>query len=140
MADGGLPIPVHRCIIAALSPFFYDLVRGSRGDGLLLSALPGGGGGGGEGTGRPRYKVEELVSGGRVGREAFLEFMRTSTRASSGPRRTTWCPVLIMRARTTPARRPSGSPSSSCMPREPSRSLISSRCSSDGFLTLLTRL
>ncbi|KAM0858512.1 hypothetical protein ACQ4PT_047783 [Festuca glaucescens] len=77
MADGGPPIPVHRCILAARSPFFYNLVRGSRGDGLHLSAsVAGGGGGGGEGTGRPQYKMEELVPGGRVGREAFLEFRR----------------------------------------------------------------
>jgi regulatory protein NPR1 len=75
MADGGPPIPVHRCILAARSPFFCEFIRRSRGDGLL-SASAGAGGGGGKGTGRPRYKMEELVPGGRVGREAFLEFMR----------------------------------------------------------------
>lgn len=80
MADGGPPVPVHRCILAARSPFFYDLVRGTRrgggGDGLLLSAAISGGGSG-EGTGRrPRYKMEDLVPGRRVGREAFLEFTR----------------------------------------------------------------
>jgi regulatory protein NPR1 len=79
MADGGPPVPVHRCILAARSPFFYDLVRGTpRREGLLLSAAISGGGGEGTGTGsrRPRYKMEELVPGGRVGREAFLEFTR----------------------------------------------------------------
>uniref|UniRef100_A0ACD5VHH3 Uncharacterized protein n=1 Tax=Avena sativa TaxID=4498 RepID=A0ACD5VHH3_AVESA len=76
MADGGSPIPVHRCILAARSPFFYEFVRGSRGDGLLSSSVAGGSGGGGEGTGRPLYKMEQLVPGGRVGREALLEFMR----------------------------------------------------------------
>lgn len=76
MADGAPPIPVHRCILAARSPFFYDFIRRSRGDGLLSASVAGGGGGAGEGTGRPQYKMEELVPGGRVGREAFLEFMR----------------------------------------------------------------
>uniref|UniRef100_A0A0D9V652 BTB domain-containing protein n=1 Tax=Leersia perrieri TaxID=77586 RepID=A0A0D9V652_9ORYZ len=67
IGDGGPPVPVHRCILAARSTFFYDLFA-ARGRGA--------GGGGGEGGkrsgGRPRYKMEELVAGGRVGRDAFL--------------------------------------------------------------------
>ncbi|KQK09934.1 BTB/POZ domain and ankyrin repeat-containing protein NPR2 [Brachypodium distachyon] len=79
MADGGPLVPVHRCILAARSPFFHEFFaargRGNSGDGPP-SASAAGVGGGGEGTGRPRYKMEELVPGGRVGREAFLGFMR----------------------------------------------------------------
>ncbi|VAH80206.1 unnamed protein product [Triticum turgidum subsp. durum] len=80
MADGGPPIPVHRCILAARSPFFHDLfrARGSRSDGAVTasaSASATSGGAGGDVTGRPQYKMEDLVPGGRVGREAFLAFM-----------------------------------------------------------------
>ncbi|KAL5220536.1 hypothetical protein ABZP36_025249 [Zizania latifolia] len=76
VADGGSPVPVHRCILAARSAFFYDLFagrgRGGRSDGAAAAA---GGCGGVERTGRPRYKMEELVPGGRVGREAFLSLL-----------------------------------------------------------------
>ncbi|KAF7030906.1 hypothetical protein CFC21_042342 [Triticum aestivum] len=80
VADGGPPIPVHRCILAARSPFFHDLfrARGSRSDGAVTasaSASATSGGAGGDVTGRPQYKMEDLVPGGRVGREAFLAFM-----------------------------------------------------------------
>ncbi|KAK3162054.1 hypothetical protein QOZ80_1BG0084750 [Eleusine coracana subsp. coracana] len=73
--DGGPPVPIHRCILAARSPFFYDLfaARGrgeaaARGD---AAANGTGEAGEGAGSGRPRYKMEELVPEGRVGREAF---------------------------------------------------------------------
>ncbi|KAF0919192.1 hypothetical protein E2562_028478 [Oryza meyeriana var. granulata] len=76
VADGGPAVPVHRCILAARSAFFYDLFasrgRGGRGDGAAAAAN---GGAGGERTGRPRYKMEELVPGGRVGRDAFLSLL-----------------------------------------------------------------
>lgn len=78
VADSGPPIPVHRCILAARSSFFHDLfrARASRSDGAVTaSASATGGGAGGDVTGRPQYKMEDLVPGGRVGREAFLAFM-----------------------------------------------------------------
>ncbi|VAH64352.1 unnamed protein product [Triticum turgidum subsp. durum] len=78
VADGGPPIPVHRCILAVRSSFFHDLfrARGSRSDGAVTaSASATGGGAGGDVNGRPQYKMEDLVPGGRVGREAFLAFM-----------------------------------------------------------------
>lgn len=78
--DGGPPVPIHRCILAARSPFFYNLfaARGrggaaARGDD---AAAPGSGAAAEAGAGgRPRYKMEELVPGGRVGREAFQAFL-----------------------------------------------------------------
>ncbi|KAG2591950.1 BTB/POZ domain and ankyrin repeat-containing protein NPR2-like [Panicum virgatum] len=76
--DGGPPVAVHRCILAARSAFFYDLfaARGrggaARGD---VAAAAAGGTGEGAASGRPRYKMEELVPGGRVGREAFQAFL-----------------------------------------------------------------
>ncbi|TVU34996.1 hypothetical protein EJB05_16858 [Eragrostis curvula] len=76
--DGGPPVPVHRCILAARSPFFYELFakRGRGGPTAGGDAAAGTGGSGeGAGSGRPRYKMEELVPGGRVGREAFLAFL-----------------------------------------------------------------
>nr|BAJ86173.1 predicted protein [Hordeum vulgare subsp. vulgare]BAJ94508.1 predicted protein [Hordeum vulgare subsp. vulgare]BAK03697.1 predicted protein [Hordeum vulgare subsp. vulgare] len=81
VADGGPPIPVHRCILGARSSFFKDLfrARGNRTDGAVTasaSASATGGGAGGDVTGRPQYKMEDLVPGGRVGREAFLGLMR----------------------------------------------------------------
>ncbi|KAM3332758.1 hypothetical protein ACQJBY_028109 [Aegilops geniculata] len=78
VADGGPPIPVHRCILAARSSFFHELfrARGSRSDGAVTASVSAtGGGAGGDVTGRPHYKMEDLVPGGRVGREAFLAFM-----------------------------------------------------------------
>ncbi|KAG8078081.1 hypothetical protein GUJ93_ZPchr0007g3359 [Zizania palustris] len=76
LADGGPPVPVHRCILAARSAFFYDLFagrgRGGRSDG---AAATGDGCGGGERTGRPRYKMEDLVPGGLVGRDSFLSLL-----------------------------------------------------------------
>ncbi|KAL5226410.1 hypothetical protein ABZP36_014675 [Zizania latifolia] len=74
VADGGPPVPVHRCILAARSAFFYDLFAG-RGRGGRSDGAASGGGGGGERAGRPRYKMEELVPEGRVGREAFLSIL-----------------------------------------------------------------
>ncbi|KAG8055279.1 hypothetical protein GUJ93_ZPchr0001g30527 [Zizania palustris] len=74
VADGGPPVPVHRCILAARSAFFYELFAG-RGRGGSSDGAASGGGGGGERAGRPRYKMEELVPGGRVGREAFLSIL-----------------------------------------------------------------
>ncbi|KAJ1285558.1 hypothetical protein BS78_03G288600 [Paspalum vaginatum] len=75
--DGGPPVPIHRCILAARSPFFYDLfaARG-RGGAARPDATAGAGGAvEGDASGRPRYKMEELVPGGRVGREAFQAFL-----------------------------------------------------------------
>jgi regulatory protein NPR1 len=71
--DGGPPVPVHRCILAVRSPFFYDLFA-ARGRGGAAAGT--GGAAEGAGSGRPRYKMEDLVPGGRVGREAFQAFLR----------------------------------------------------------------
>ncbi|EEC71545.1 hypothetical protein OsI_03882 [Oryza sativa Indica Group] len=77
VADGGPPVPVHRCILAARSTFFENLfaARGRGGDGAAGGGGGGGGGGGERTGGRPRYKMEELVPGGRVGRDAFLSLL-----------------------------------------------------------------
>ncbi|KAL6616122.1 hypothetical protein ACP70R_038392 [Stipagrostis hirtigluma subsp. patula] len=80
VADGGPPVPVHRCILAARSAFFYDLFAArARGGAARVDASGAGAGAGGAGegagSGRPRYKMEELVPGGRVGREAFQAFL-----------------------------------------------------------------
>jgi len=78
MPDGGPPVAVHRCILSARSAFFYDLfaARGrggaARGDTVAAAA---GGAGEGAASGRARYKMDELVPGGRVGREAFQAFL-----------------------------------------------------------------
>jgi regulatory protein NPR1 len=75
--DGGPPIAVHRCILAARSAFFYDLfaARGRGGAARGDAAATAGGAGEGAGSGRPQYKMDELVPGGRVGREAFQAFL-----------------------------------------------------------------
>lgn len=72
--DGGPPVPVHRCILAARSPFFYELFA-ARGRGGAARGDASATAGEGAGSGRPRYKMEELVPGGRVGREAFQAFL-----------------------------------------------------------------
>lgn len=56
-ADGA-PVGVHRCILAARSPFFRE----------LFSRNP-------RPEGRPRYVMSELVPQGKVGREAFMAFL-----------------------------------------------------------------
>ncbi|WOK99560.1 hypothetical protein Cni_G08272 [Canna indica] len=59
----GSPVGIHRCILAARSRFFRDLFAQE------------GGGRGGRQEGKPRYDMEKLVPGGRVGREAFMVFL-----------------------------------------------------------------
>ncbi|KAH7673679.1 regulatory protein NPR1 protein [Dioscorea alata] len=56
-ADGA-PVGVHRCILAARSPFFREL--------FARNPRP---------EGRPRYVMSELVPQGKVGREAFMAFL-----------------------------------------------------------------
>ncbi|XP_062222509.1 BTB/POZ domain and ankyrin repeat-containing protein NPR2-like [Phragmites australis] len=75
--DGEPPVPIHRCILAARSAFFYDLFAARSRAGATRGDAAAGAGGEGEGagSGRPRYKMEELVPGGRVGREAFQAFL-----------------------------------------------------------------
>lgn len=75
--DGGPPVPIHRCILAARSAFFYDLfaARGRGGAARCDATASAGGAGEGAATGRPRYKMEELIPVGRVGREAFQSFL-----------------------------------------------------------------
>ncbi|XP_062206989.1 BTB/POZ domain and ankyrin repeat-containing protein NPR2-like [Phragmites australis] len=75
--DGGQPVPVHRCILAARSAFFYKLFAGRGRGGAARDDPAAGAGGAGEeaASGRPRYKMEEIVPGGRVGREAFQAFL-----------------------------------------------------------------
>ncbi|WVZ68701.1 hypothetical protein U9M48_017609 [Paspalum notatum var. saurae] len=75
--DGGPPVPVHRCILAARSPFFYDLFAAHGRGGAARGDATAGAGGAVEGDagGRPRYKMEELIPVGRVGREAFQAFL-----------------------------------------------------------------
>nr|XP_010942675.1 BTB/POZ domain and ankyrin repeat-containing protein NPR2 isoform X1 [Elaeis guineensis] len=62
----GVPVGVHRCILAARSRFFHDLFSG---------AGAGAGGGCRQEGGKPRYEISELVPCGRVGREAFMNFL-----------------------------------------------------------------
>nr|AMD39572.1 non-expressor of PR-1 [Cocos nucifera] len=62
----GAPVGVHRCILAARSRFFHDLFSG---------AGAGAGGGCRQEGGKPRYEMSELVPHGRVGREAFMNFL-----------------------------------------------------------------
>ncbi|KAJ8513942.1 hypothetical protein OPV22_004376 [Ensete ventricosum] len=57
----GAPVGVHRCILAARSLFFRDLFSRE-------------GSGGNRQEGKPRYVMNELVPGGRIGREAFMVF------------------------------------------------------------------
>ncbi|XP_010908601.1 BTB/POZ domain and ankyrin repeat-containing protein NPR1 [Elaeis guineensis] len=58
----GAPVGVHRCILAARSRFFLDLFSRDGG-----RCRPEGG--------KPRYQMSELVPCGRVGREAFMNFL-----------------------------------------------------------------
>ncbi|KAG6492738.1 hypothetical protein ZIOFF_047703 [Zingiber officinale] len=55
----GAPVGVHRCILAARSRFFHELFS-QEGSG---------------GSRKPRYEMDKLVPGGRVGREAFTVFL-----------------------------------------------------------------
>lgn len=75
--DGGPPVPIHRCILAARSDFFYDLfaARGRAGAARGDAAAGAGVAAEGAASGRPRYKMEDLVPAGRVGREAFQAFL-----------------------------------------------------------------
>ncbi|OAY81002.1 Regulatory protein NPR3, partial [Ananas comosus] len=58
----GTAVGVHRCILAARSRFFHDL-------------FAGGGGSRPRPEGKPQYQMSELVTHGRVGREAFMVFL-----------------------------------------------------------------
>ncbi|CAL9043555.1 unnamed protein product [Musa banksii] len=58
----GTPVGVHRCILAARSRFFRELFSRE-------------GSGGNPREGKPRFDMDELVPGGRVGREAFMVFL-----------------------------------------------------------------
>ncbi|CAL9093524.1 Regulatory protein NPR1 [Musa troglodytarum] len=58
----GAPVGVHRCILAARSRFFRELFSRE-------------GSGGAPREGKPRFDMNELVPGGRVGREAFMVFL-----------------------------------------------------------------
>ncbi|KAF0901405.1 hypothetical protein E2562_000286 [Oryza meyeriana var. granulata] len=95
IADGRLPVPVHHCILAARSTFFYNLFvslgRSCHNDGAAAAATAISNGGG-ESTGRPWYKMEELVPVVRVGRYAFLSLLGY---LYTGKLRccSTWCPA-----------------------------------------------
>nr|AHF20180.1 ankyrin-repeat protein [Musa acuminata AAA Group] len=62
IAVEGAPVGIHRCILAARSRFFRDLFSRE-------------GSGGNRQEGKPRYVMNELVPGGRIGREAFMVFL-----------------------------------------------------------------
>lgn len=63
----GVPVGVHRCLLAARSLFFhkfFEKEKGSDGNSKFI-----------EGNGRPRYLISELVPNGCVRREAFQVFL-----------------------------------------------------------------
>nr|ACJ04030.1 NPR1-like protein [Musa ABB Group]ACJ04031.1 NPR1-like protein [Musa ABB Group] len=62
IAVEGTPVGIHRCILAARSRFFRDLFSRE-------------GSGGNRQEGKPRYVMNELVPGGRIGREALMVFL-----------------------------------------------------------------
>ncbi|KAL9453001.1 hypothetical protein AB3S75_008738 [Citrus x aurantiifolia] len=57
----GIPVCVHRCILAARSKFFYELFK--RENGSV------------DKEGKPKYPMSELLPYGKVGYEAFLIFL-----------------------------------------------------------------
>ncbi|KAL5581509.1 hypothetical protein UlMin_013951 [Ulmus minor] len=57
----GVPVGVHRCILAARSQYFHELFKK--------------GNGGSSKEGKPRYLMSELVPHGEVGYEAFIVFL-----------------------------------------------------------------
>ena len=64
----GIPVGVHRCILASRSQFFHELFRKGHPDSVK--------------EGKPRYLMSELVPYGKVGVEAFdvfLNYLYTGT-------------------------------------------------------------
>nr|AHA43769.1 NPR3 [Morus alba var. multicaulis] len=64
----GVPVGVHRCILASRSQFFHELFRKGNPDSVK--------------EGKPRYLMSDLVPYGKVGREAFdvvLNYLYTGT-------------------------------------------------------------
>lgn len=57
----GIPVCVHRCILAARSKFFYELFKREKGSV--------------DKEGKPKYPMSELLPYGKVGYEAFLIFL-----------------------------------------------------------------
>ncbi|KAJ9691510.1 hypothetical protein PVL29_013632 [Vitis rotundifolia] len=57
----GIPVGVHRCILAARSRFFYDLFKREKSSS--------------EKDGKPRYCMSDFLPYGKVGYEAFLIFL-----------------------------------------------------------------
>lgn len=58
----GIPVGVHRCILAARSKFFYELFKRDKAASL-------------EKQGKPNYCMGDLLPYGKVGYEAFLVFL-----------------------------------------------------------------
>lgn len=58
----GIPVGVHRCILAARSKFFYELFKRDKAASL-------------EKQGKPKYCMGDLLPYGKVGYEAFLVFL-----------------------------------------------------------------
>lgn len=57
----GIPVGVHRCILAARSKFFNELFKKDKGSS--------------EKEGKPKYNMSDLLPHGNVGYEAFLIFL-----------------------------------------------------------------
>ncbi|KAL5773477.1 hypothetical protein ACOSP7_013064 [Xanthoceras sorbifolium] len=57
----GVPVGVHRCILAARSTFFHELFKRERGSS--------------DKEGKPKYYMTELLPYGKVGYEAFVIFL-----------------------------------------------------------------
>lgn len=57
----GIPVGVHRCILASRSKFFRELFKREKGSS--------------EKDGKPKYRMKDLLPNGDVGYEAFLVFL-----------------------------------------------------------------